>query len=553
MTASVHSGSSYGASISTRGRFFVEGAGGADLTPSRRKDRGLIALLAMAPQRRRSRAWLQGLLWSDRAPDQAAGSLRRTLCDLRRTLGEASCILASDRFEVWLTDAARIDQCDKLAGLAELLEAIEVPDPAFEDWLRDLRATDRATGETQASHPSQARPGASGAGFARSPIEGGPRRSDVVVICRSRGGHDRDADFFADCLIGALSERMEAEGAVAIQFDDETAPDRAVPQDTLLRIELSSLVEHGHWNAHMRALADRNRRFLWSGRLRLPLDARRITSGSELPAFVSTSLSQILARYRASRPADPPPYLTMPRAAVRLFDGDRASLEAAERQLAGLPNGDWTPIALAWRAFARLTRVIEFGETHPDVVGEALELAETALRARSDNPLVAALAARVMLKLAGDVDRAHHLAQAAVRTGDQNPYSFNAAAQVHLIRGEWQAAYAAARRGRLMAEGLPHAHCWDMQVSLTALGIGDLTLSLKAARLVHARAPSYRPALRYLTAVSLLTGDAEGAKRHAGNLRLREPSFDLAHLARPDYPVQTLRATGYASALPAAG
>ncbi len=511
----------------------------------------MLALLAMSPQRRRSRAWLQGLLWSDRAPDQAAGSLRRTLCDLHRTFAEAPAALGADRFEIWLTDAVRIDPRDDLIGRCELLEAIEVPDAAFDEWLREVRAGDGTFDPSTNPLPSK---GKSGFTAPRSGSSDGTDRSRteaLVLICVTRTGADRGQDLMAVQLVDALSERLEAEGAVALVIEDGPSADRPAQSQTAIRIEISTVAEHGYWNVYLRALADANRRFLWSGRLRLTQDLHRITVSADIPAFVSTSLTQILARYRACRPADASPYLTIQRAAVRLFDADWNSLRQAEQDLSHLPNGEWTPIALAWQAFARLTHVIEFGQTDPDIAGEAISLAAQALRARPDNPLVAALAARVTLKLEGDIDRAHYLAQAAMRSGDRNPYSYNSAAQVDLIRGDWQAAYVAARRGRLMSEGLPHAHCWDMQLCLTALGIGDVAMSIKVARIVHAKAPSYRPALRYLTALCLLEGDPAGADLYATRLRTREPGFDPIHLLRPDYPMHTLRATGYAATLPA--
>lgn len=62
--------------IHLTGPFRVEGADGTDRTPKSSKGCGLLALLACHPQTRRSRSWLQSKLWSDRAPEQAAASLR---------------------------------------------------------------------------------------------------------------------------------------------------------------------------------------------------------------------------------------------------------------------------------------------------------------------------------------------------------------------------------------------------------------------------------------------------------------------------------------------
>src|SRR6187402_3875706 len=61
---------------------------GQDLTPRGRKARALLGILALTPTRRRSRPALQDKLWSDRGPEQGAASLRQTLSEIRKALGE---------------------------------------------------------------------------------------------------------------------------------------------------------------------------------------------------------------------------------------------------------------------------------------------------------------------------------------------------------------------------------------------------------------------------------------------------------------------------------
>src|SRR3954465_8450344 len=70
-----------------------------DLTPRGRKARALLAILALTPTRRRSRAALQDKLWSDRGPEQGADSLRQTLSEIRRALGERyrGCLITDMR------------------------------------------------------------------------------------------------------------------------------------------------------------------------------------------------------------------------------------------------------------------------------------------------------------------------------------------------------------------------------------------------------------------------------------------------------------------------
>lgn len=119
-----------------------------------RKGALLAAYLAFYRGRMIPREQIRNLLWSDRRDEQAAGSLRRALADLRKSLveqnlssvldaGTGTLSLLIDRTD---TDSSRFEQLigDKnqtslieAANLYQgnLLEGIPIPDPAFEDWL----------------------------------------------------------------------------------------------------------------------------------------------------------------------------------------------------------------------------------------------------------------------------------------------------------------------------------------------------------------------------------------------------------------------------------
>jgi hypothetical protein len=159
------------------------------------------------------------------------------------------------------------------------------------------------------------------------------------------------------------------------------------------------------------------------------------------------------------------------------------------------------------------------------------------------------MGARIALDLHGDIEQAANLAQAAMRSDDGNPYALQAASRVALLRGDADAAYRAATDARRAAEGLPHVFAWDMEVCLTALGRGDMQTALAAAKSAHQHNPSHRAALRYLVALRLLVGDRAGAEDAANHLRRYEPQFEFSQLQQEDYPMLTLRKSGYADQL----
>ena len=127
------------------GLFQVLDASGQDHTPRGAKARALLAMLCRTQGHCRPRRWLEGRLWSDRGPDQASGSLRQALSELRKALGPLALHLQSDRDRVGLmrfgTDLDRDPGASRLAlaGGREFLEGIDIPDPAFGRWLTEER------------------------------------------------------------------------------------------------------------------------------------------------------------------------------------------------------------------------------------------------------------------------------------------------------------------------------------------------------------------------------------------------------------------------------
>jgi DNA-binding SARP family transcriptional activator len=78
------------------GGFTLSGADGEELTLPRKKMRALVALLAMAPAAGWPRERLTALLWGDRDEEQARGSLRQALAELRRMVGDSALRIDRD-------------------------------------------------------------------------------------------------------------------------------------------------------------------------------------------------------------------------------------------------------------------------------------------------------------------------------------------------------------------------------------------------------------------------------------------------------------------------
>lgn len=136
------SGKRASAIVHVVGPFAVIRSDGVDLTPKGKKAKALIALLALAPKGSRSRRWLQDKLWSDRAPEQGAASLRQELSEIRRHFRNVGMnLIQADREMVHLDlEVVDLPVPGTPNEVGTLLEGFDVRDPEFEEWLREERS-----------------------------------------------------------------------------------------------------------------------------------------------------------------------------------------------------------------------------------------------------------------------------------------------------------------------------------------------------------------------------------------------------------------------------
>jgi TolB-like protein len=136
------------------GGFRLIGADEREIPVSGKKNRALLAILALAPGSSMTRQGIAGLLWSDRAEHQARNSLRQALVTLKADLAPldpSPLVLQDDLVKL---DPARvsIDVLDFFSWRASgdltaaaslfkgpLFAGLSLQDNAFEEWLREQR------------------------------------------------------------------------------------------------------------------------------------------------------------------------------------------------------------------------------------------------------------------------------------------------------------------------------------------------------------------------------------------------------------------------------
>lgn len=137
------------------GNFELIGPDGSAIPVPTKKNRGLLAILALSPGRQVTRERLCGLLWGERGEEQARSSLRQSLAVLRKELGEAEPMIIQTRDDLVQLQSVAADVTDLLAldssasgteinaildqCRGELLADTSIREEAFETWLAGER------------------------------------------------------------------------------------------------------------------------------------------------------------------------------------------------------------------------------------------------------------------------------------------------------------------------------------------------------------------------------------------------------------------------------
>ncbi len=508
------------------GTVLLRGVGGADLTPRSQKARGALALIGTAPDLRLNRARLQDLLWSERSKQQGSDSLRQMLRELRASLGPEKDILLTGVGWVGLDrERLRIDLTpvyDAGGAPMEFAADIDIPDPEFESWLRDMRL--RLTPETYGPSLMQPAP-AQGRGAAP-----GAAMAGYVVALAPLESNDTRAHVIGEMVINEAAARA-CEMIPATLADDLATP--GARAGTQVGAICYAAGDDCSLMVVMRDLATQTRS--WTRRFTI--------RGADETATMRHAIAQITVALldRARRTASPD-WLAFP--IWDVFSYSRERLEAADRVLAGLPAERQNAVSLALRSYLRNTLIIERLTDDPvKCSDEADAFARRARQMAPNNPAVLAVAS-LSASWRRDAVGALELAQAACRSDADNELACHALSQALTDVGRDAEALEATERGARGALAVLGPACWLMRRAVVQVRLGRFGDAENSAAAAFAFSPDNRPSLRFLAALRYHRGDESGAADALGHLRRIEPDFTLELMAAPDYPVSTLRMAG---------
>ena len=521
------------------GVFEVCDDAGRDCTPRGAKARAILAMLCQTPDRRRARRWLEARLWSDRGAEQASGSLRQALMEIRKTLNGEADRLETDRDTVRLTGVTTdLDQDRDAATRAlqsgrEFLEGIDIIDQAFEDWLRDERQ--RVETALGIRRPDQTR--ASVAQTARLPF--------VIRL----GGLPQGVGAFAGRALADAIARLLAEFAhIDVYGSGGTPIPPDLPREGMaLHVEGAEIQDRVHVLVSLSSIA--TGQIIWNQRAAVPLSEADFIGTGDLPPLVYQAADAALSHFPQL-----PECLDGPRRANALiagaltemfsYDGDR--LRAADRMLAEAGEIASSARIYAWRVLVRQIMYVERTEAdYPRLEAEIDDYARKALELSKANPLVLSLVGLARVMVDANPEAGTVLARDALAMSPFNAHAHLAQAVALSRAGDNPGALESARRGAEIAARTAHVHWWEAVSGLVAIRCENYAAAIAHYEAAHYRAPGFRAAMRHLLFLYLWAGEKDKAARVYKALMRIEPDFTVDRiLHEPDYPAVTLRKSG---------
>ncbi|MEX3015016.1 hypothetical protein [Gymnodinialimonas hymeniacidonis] len=515
------------------GTFAVIDSSGNDVTPKGKKARGIVALLAETATMRRGRRWLEAMLWSDRAPSQASGSLRQSLSELRSAFGDNVDILSSDRGDVWLDVDAVDTDIDPGSPLREpgrsFLEGFDIRDEAFEQWLAEARSRYDGAAPVAAA-PTAAKP-LQNVVTIRSAV------SEIGSVAENVVGR-----VLADTVARGIEQNFSAARYVsASRNDPDLRPD--------LEIRCDTANDGGRAVAFIRVEEGASGRVLFSEHLTVPGSSADLLQSDAIHGIVNAASAQVPARLASHIDLHRPEaaamgFSSLARRQLKRLDGE--GLAEANENFQRAYEVDSNGVFLAWRAFVRMAQLVE--AVDGDAQGwrdEVDQLASDALNQSGGNSLAVALVALTRFMLEDDLRPAAELAKTALSQNTNSLFARQTLALAHSAVGDAEKAYAMSSSCRTAAANDELSHLWDLYHSLVCIGAGRLDEARATSDSSAAKSPTFIAPRRQLVALCAHSGDFDDAKAHLTALEKLEGGFTIdRYLNDPDYPNLTLRNAG---------
>jgi tetratricopeptide (TPR) repeat protein len=208
-------------------------------------------------------------------------------------------------------------------------------------------------------------------------------------------------------------------------------------------------------------------------------------------------------------------------------------------------------IYLAWRAYLRTYLLAERLTNDRQVASdEALAFMRQALEMEPRNSFVASFSAHVHSIVRRSYVAAYELAQRSIQLNRANPMGWVCLGIAECHLGKATAGFEHALIARELAGTTPLRFHVDGLACLAASMAGDVDRSIWLGEACHALAPTFKPPLRYLSALYLLRDEEQASQEMVRRLKAVEPEFSYEMLQEASYPAASLRRSKLLERLP---
>lgn len=508
-----------------RGPFRVTDGLGNDLTPRSKKTQGLIALLVTADGFRRSRAFLQDQMWSDRGQAQGAASLRQALTELRRLFGMDQQVLFADRSAVWL-DPDRIELVSAGKGMdasVEIFEGLDIKDPEFNRWLVNLR--------TRSSNPISSN---------ASKVMAADRQQTRQIIFHTHADGWAELGFAEEVMTELVAQNLREQATIEIH----KKPPEVTRKDALI-VDIQSFAPSGGFGMRSTIQSVSDGSVLWSDMQPIPT----------LPGYGNTPPELLAASTRTSN-AIVNCFVSMPDQAERDWDANLLALLGTHKIFALRPDDsiearrllkaayDRNPrgVYLAWLAQLCTVNFAEGFAPRDEMANEAEAFIAKALETEGENSQVLTVAANCAMVFNRDPETGGHLARMALRSNPANAMAWWALGHIQLYAGKYDDSYHTSLQGQRLAQGTNLQFWLDFQKSLAAAFCGKLDEARIHSQASSVLRPEFRAAHRFAMALHSAADDKERSLMALRKLSKLETDFSPARMALDkDYPASLIR------------
>jgi tetratricopeptide (TPR) repeat protein len=517
--------------IQLQGLFRIIDDTGNAVTPRGNKARAIIALLSFANNNRRTRAQLQDKLWSDRAAEQAAGSLRQTLTEIRQALGHKQNLVHSDARTVWLNaDIASFDiDTQRIApfsgqptgGDIDLLDDIVVRDVEYQNWVAQLQSSwQTGVADTLARVVANKTPVAPPANskFDINISTAWPGR----IVFGGTGASKADS-YFSRFLASWAMQSIGDTGFDVVPAGKIGSADghfqflvQAASPDGQTGISITILLPDG--------------RMAWCEALTTPKRVIDATTSPAVIRIVYEGVDALLQAIITNLPsqAELKPSMLAALASRKLFSLGGTNFGEAETLLKSAMQNEQRGVYWAWLACLKAMEFVEgpverranLPEMTHGYVAKALEL-------EPHNATVLALCGHARNVVNRDFFTGFELSRRAVERAPYNPLALTIHATSNFYLGRYAEADVLARTSCGIASNGPYRYFADTSRLISAALTGNYDEALRLAQVTHSLKPDYLPPLRYLAALSLKSQDFETASATLETIRKRLPGYSL--------------------------